>query len=435
MDGPSGGRSVGGRTAMAAAALTVLCVVALMLIAAAAPEGFRSAWGLNRTSADLYRSALGWFPDWRFTSEAAFVWAFRTVLLAAWTGWAAMLFAASTRPDHLEWAKPAAIAAVVFLVVVAPPIFSTDVFAYAGWSRQMWAQGLNPYLPGEALAPVAAAAGSRAWPSTVPYGPAWTLVARFLGALASSGGLFSEILVHKALAGAGLLASASAVGRMASAMRPGFGPVSWLAVGFCPLLLVEGPVSGHNDFVAIGLLAWAAALDVRGSSAWTAMLLGLAVAWKPTALGAVPLLLLSRWRTQGVQSATITLAICAAPFLLLSLPFGGIMPILASVAGRVGGAGQVALAPMRLVLLVTGLAWGTWIVLRAPRGSDTTWHDAWIPVSLGMSIGTSIVLFPWYFAWTVIPALARWEMRRFPAVSALCSLAVLAMWMYAATLR
>jgi hypothetical protein len=435
MDGRSGGRGAGGGAAIAAAALIVLGAVALVLIAAAAPEGFRSAWGLNRRSADLYRSALGWFPDWRFRSETFFVWSFRTTLLTAWAGWAAMLFAACARPDRLQWAKPAAIAAIVFLAVAAPPIFSTDVFAYAGWSRQMWSQGLNPYLPGEAIAPMASDAGSRTWPSTVPYGPLWTLVAWWLGAAASPGGMFAEILVHKALAAAGLLASAAAAARIAAAIRPGFGAVSWLAIGFCPLLLVEGPISGHNDFVAIGLLTWAAASGLSAPRSWPAVLLGLAVAWKPTALGAVPLLLLLRWRTEGLRAALTSLVLCAAPFLLLSIPFGGIMPILASVAGRVGGGGEMALAPLRIGLLIAGVAWGLWIVLRAAPVSGTTWHEAWIPVSLGIALGTSIVLFPWYFAWTLIPALVRWDIRRFPAVSALCSLALLSMWMYAATLR
>lgn len=433
MDGPSGGRTIGARATAAAAALTVLCVVALVLIAAAAPEGFRSAWGFSRASAGLHRSALGWFPDWRFASETAFVWSFRTTLLAAWAGWAAMLFAACTRPDRLGWAKPAAIAAIVFLVVGAPAIFSTDVFAYVSWSREMWAEGLNPYLTREVIAPAESPA-VQAWPSTVPYGPAWTLVARWLGALASPGGLFSEVLVHKALAGAGLLACAAAAARIVSAIRPGLGAVSWLAVGLCPLLLVEGPISGHNDFVAIGLLTWAAALGISAPRLWPALLLGLAVAWKPTAIGAVPLLLLSRWRIQGVQSALISLALCAAPFLVLSLPFGGIMPILSSVVVRVGGAGELTLLPVRIVLLMSGLVWGIWIVMRATPVSGTTWHEAWIPVSFGMTVGTSIVLFPWYFAWSVIPALTLWDMRRFPAVSAVCTLAILSMWLYAAAL-
>jgi hypothetical protein len=183
------------------------------------------------------------------------------------------------------------------------------------------------------------------------------------------------------------------------------------------------------------LLTWAAALGIRDQRWWPALVLGLAVAWKPTALGALPLLLLSRWRTDGVRAAALSLALCAAPFLLLSLPFGGVIPILTSIAGRVGGGGGMSLVPVRLALLMTGLAWGTWIVMRATPVSGTTWHEAWIPLSLGIALGTSIVLFPWYFAWTLIPVLTRWDLRRVPAISALCSMALLSMWMYAATLR
>ena len=429
------GRGFSGRAAIAAAALTVLCVVALMLIAAAAPEGFQSGLGFSRASAELYRSALGWIPDWRFTSEIAFVWAFRALLLGAWAGWAALLLAAIRRPDGLAWARPAAIGVIVFLTVAAPPIFSTDVFSYVAWSRMMWALDLNPYLSEAVTALSVSSDGSRQeWPRTVAYGPAWTLVVSGLGAAAAPAGLFAEVLVHKALAGAGLWATAAAAARIASSIRPGFGPVTWLAVGFCPLLLVEGPIGGHNDFVAIGLLTWAAALYISRGRPWTDAVLGLALAWKLTAIGVVPLLVLSRWRS-GTKAAAISLALCVAPFLLLSQPFGGIMPILQSVSERIGASSsEMTALPVRAGILIASLAWSVWIVLRAKPLPGAAWHEAWVPASLGIVLGTTPVLFPWYFAWTLIPVLTRWDMRHFGALTVVCTLAVLSMWLYAAEL-
>ena len=299
----------------------------------------------------------------------------------------------------------------------------------------MWVLDVNPYLSEAVGAPSASSDEAlRAWPSTVSYGPAWTLVVSGLGALAAPAGLFAEVLVHKALAGAGLLASAAAAARIASSVRPGFGPVTWLALGFCPLLLVEGPVSGHNDFVAIGLLTWAAALYVSRGSPWTDALLGLALAWKLTALGAVPLLVLSRWRT-GTREAAISLALCVAPFLLLSLPFGGIVPILHSVVERIGaGSSVMTLLPVRAGILIAGMAWSAWIVLRTRPSSGVAWHEAWVPASLAIVLGTTPVLFPWYFAWTLIPVLTRWDMRHFATLSVVTTLAVLSMWLYAAEL-
>ena len=53
---------------------------------------------------------------------------------------------------------------------------------------------------------------------------------------------------------------------------------------------------------------------------------------------------------------------------------------------------------------------------------------------LGIVLGTTPVLFPWYFAWTLIPVLTRWDMRHFAALTVVCTLAVLSMWLYAAEL-
>jgi len=441
MDTRSGGRLAGGRAAIGAAGLTVSCVVALVVIAAAAPAGFQSGWGFATASPELYRDTLGWFPGARFENAASFAWAFRSVLLLAWASWALMIAAAlggTALPTVRKSAFiPYAAAVVMALAVLAPPIFSTDAFAYTGWSRLMWAHGLNPYLHG---GPSLAAAGDPAahflgWPATLPYGPAWALAARAAGTIGNGiGGLFGELLVHKLLAAGGLLATAFGAARIAEAHRAGTGTLTWLAVAFNPLLLCEGPIAGHNDFVALALLTWAAAMMTAGRTATGDLLLGVAIAVKFTAIGALPLVLIQRWRQRGVRPAAIALVLCVTPLLILSAAFGGIGTVFASIAGRLNTGGTPALPALRAIILLAAVLWGLRLTWREPRGSAAAWLEGWIPVSLAFVMTTTNLLFPWYFAWPLVPALTQWNERHRIAVIGVSTVAILSMWFYAAAL-
>lgn len=426
---------------MGAAGLTVIAVVALVVVAAAAPAGFRSGWGFATASPGLYRDTLGWFPGMRFENAASFAWAFRSVLLLAWASWALMIAACLGGATLSNARKSAfvscATAIVIGLAVLAPPIFSTDTFAYTGWSRLMWAHGLNPYLHG---GPALAAAGDPAaqflgWPPTLPYGPAWALLARALGPIANGiGGLFGEVLVHKLLAAAGLLATAFGAARIAETCRAGTGTLTWLAVVFNPLLLCEGPIAGHNDFVALALLTWAAALMTASRTVAGDLLLGLAVAVKFTAIGALPLVMMQRWRQGGVRSAALTLALCITPTLVLSLAFGGIGTVVASIAGRLNAGGMPALPAVRAIILLAAMLWGLRMTWREPAGSALAWLEGWIPVSLAFVLTTTQITFPWYFAWPLVPALTQWNERHRVAVAAVSTVAVVSAWFYAAAL-
>jgi len=441
MDTRGGRRAAGGQSPMGAAALTVISVVALVLIAAAAPVGFRSGWGFAAASPGLYRDTLGWFPAMRFENAASFAWAFRSVLLLAWASWVLMI-AACLRSTSLPTVRKSALvfsgaAVVIALAMLAPPIFSTDAFAYTGWGRLMWAHGLNPYLHG---GPSLAATGDPAaqflgWPPTLPYGPAWALMARAFGPIGNGiGGLFGELLVHKLLAAAGLLATAFGAARIAETYRAGTGTLTWLAIVFNPLLLCEGPIAGHNDFVALALLTWAAALMTASRSAAGDLLLGVAVAVKLTAIGALPLVMIQRWRQGGVRAAALTLVLGVAPILVLSLAFGGIGTVFASIAGRLNAGGMPAAPVLRAIILLAALLWGLRLTWREPVGSASAWLEGWIPVSLAFVLTTTNMPFPWYFAWPLVPVLTQWNERHGIAVAATSTLAIVSAWFYATPL-
>ena len=131
-----------------------------------------------------------------------------------------------------------AIAALNAVVLLAPPLVSTDIFSYQAYARMGSLFGINPYLSGpHALGigdPVFPYIGSK-W-SNIPsvYGPVFTVFSYLLAPLA----IGASVLVYKSIAarleprdrGAGLQRRATArrqpgQGRRARRAQPAAGPL------------------------------------------------------------------------------------------------------------------------------------------------------------------------------------------------------------------
>ncbi len=145
------------------------------------------------------------------------------------------------------------IAALNAVVLLAPPLLSTDVFSYQAYAR-MWATyGANPYLHGPhliALDPVYPFIGAK-WvntPST--YGPVFTTISYFLGPVS----IAASALAYKAIAVLSSLATVALVWN--SARLRGVDPVKAAAlVGLNPLIVVYGVGGGHNDLLMLAGMA------------------------------------------------------------------------------------------------------------------------------------------------------------------------------------
>ncbi len=144
------------------------------------------------------------------------------------------------------------IAALHALMLLAPPLLSTDVFSYQAYAR-MWAEyGANPYLHGPhviALDPVYPFIGAK-WvntPST--YGPVFTTISYVLGPLS----IAASALAYKAIAA---LASLVTVALVWNAARlRGVDSVKAAAlVGLNPLIVVYGVGGGHNDLLMLAAM-------------------------------------------------------------------------------------------------------------------------------------------------------------------------------------
>ena len=153
------------------------------------------------------------------------------------------------------------IAALHALVLLAPPLVSTDVFSYQAYARMGSMYGANPYLHGPSaigLDPVYPFIGAK-WVSTpTVYGPVFTVLSYTLG----SASIAASALAYKAIAAVSSLAIVAIVWN--AARLRGVDPVKAAAlVGLNPLVVVYGVGGGHNDMLMLALAVAGIALALQ----------------------------------------------------------------------------------------------------------------------------------------------------------------------------
>jgi Glycosyltransferase family 87 len=305
------------------------------------------------------------------------------------------------------------IAAMYALVLLAPPLLSTDIFSYQFYGRMGSLYGANAYLAGPhalALDPLYPYIGAKWTYTPTVYGPLFTALSNVLAPLS----IASSVLAYKAIAACAGLGTVVLVWHCAR-LR-GVDPVKAVAlVGLNPLVVIYGVGGGHNDLLMMfgvmlgiymilanrersgsAMIVAAAAIKITagvmfafalasgggrrardhrrdvliGGAAAAALLGGLALEW----FGTGPLHLLST--IQNVQSKGDW----------HSIP-GFIGAELGRSPGRIVGVIlEVALVGACLRLLV-----------RVWRGT-LDWIDAGAWTALALLVTASSLL-PWYVAW------------------------------------
>jgi Glycosyltransferase family 87 len=144
------------------------------------------------------------------------------------------------------------IAALHALVLLAPPLFSTDIFSYGAYGRMGALYGANPYLFGPnaiALDPLYPFIGAQ-WVSTPSaYGPLFTALSYLLAPL----DIAANVLAYKAIAAISSLVIVVVVWN--AARLRGLDPVKAAAfVGLNPVIVVYGVGGGHNDLLMLAIL-------------------------------------------------------------------------------------------------------------------------------------------------------------------------------------
>jgi alpha-1,6-mannosyltransferase len=319
----------------------------------------------------------------------------------------------------------AAIAALNALLLLAPPLLSTDIFSYQLYGRMGTVYGANPYVIGPhaiLLDPLYPFVGYR-WVSTpTVYGPLFTLLSYPLAAMS----IAANALAYKAIAALSSLALVTIVWN--SARVRGLDPVKTAVfVGLNPLLLVFGVGGGHNDLLMLAALALGAHLLLRGRDRAGAGTIVAAAGVKLTAGLLLPFALADPSHSRAnsrreLLLGTVTAAVamgCATlalfgtgPLHLLSTiqkaqASGTCCSLPQSVAnglglGTIGGVTGLLLAGA--FLMAVG-----WLVRRVAQGRlDWLAGAGWAMVAL---LATATSLLPWYVAW-VLPFAALGADRR-----------------------
>jgi hypothetical protein len=318
------------------------------------------------------------------------------------------------------------IAALNVLVLLAPPLLSTDVFSYQAYARIGAVYGANPYLYGPhafALDPLFPYIGAK-W-SYIPsaYGPVFTTLSYLLAPLS----IAASALAYKSIAAIASLAIVALVWN-AAPLR-GLNPVKAVAlVGLNPLLILYGVGGGHNDLLM--LLATVAGIYafLIHRERLSGGLMMLAVGIKLTA-GLVAPFALAAGGSRGSPDRRRNFAIGAAvgAALVAGLGFAlfgaGPLHLLAtvektqsksdwlSIPGFIST--RLGLAPVGhiagYVLAVGFVGVCGWLLRRVWR-SEMDWIDAagWATVIM---LATASSLLPWYVAW-VLPLAALSADRR-----------------------
>ncbi len=318
------------------------------------------------------------------------------------------------------------IAAFHALILLAPPLLSTDVFSYQAYARMGQLYSANPYLHGPhviALDPLYPFIGAK-WVSTPSaYGPLFTGLSYVLAPLS----IAASALAYKAIAA---LASLITVALVFNGSRlRGVDPVKAAAlVGLNPLIVVYGVGGGHNDLLMLtGLVAGFYALlqhRERASGALIVFAAGIKLTaglFLPFALASGGGLGAPRRRRDillGASAAAVVVAtIGFAAFgsgplhLLATLQKTQAMGDWKSIPGFIStrlGLGTLGHAAGLCLGIIFAVVF-VWLVRRVWRG-EMDWIDGagWTAVAL---LVTASSLLPWYVAW-LMPLAALGTDRR-----------------------
>lgn len=330
---------------------------------------------------------------------------------------------AATRAERLSTrAVLGTVAALHALVLLAPPLFSTDVFSYQAYARMFTVYGANPYTHGPhaiALDPVYPFIGAK-W-VTIPtaYGPLFTALSALLAPLSIAAG----VLAYKGIAAMASLAIIALVWNTAR-MR-GLDPVKAVAlVGLNPLLVLYGVGGGHNDLLMLAAMLAGLSLLLQRRDRLGGAAIVVAAAVKLTGLLLGPFALAglgrhsARRRRELLLGAGVTsVGVAALTFALFgtgSLQLVGTLhtsqsegdwksiPGFISTRIGLGTLGHVT----GILLGVAFLAVCAWLLRRVWRG-ELDWIDGAGWATAAMLISASSLL-AWYAAWLLpLAAIAR----------------------------
>jgi len=325
-------------------------------------------------------------------------------------------------------------------MIVAPPLFSRDVFSYAA-QGEMSSFHISPYLYG----PFTLGAGANAWVNPVdplwgntpaPYGPLFLFLDGTIDKITGHRQLWTVVglrlleVVAVALIGYGVTLLAKGLGR-----DPG---EAFVLAAMNPLVLLTLIGGAHNDAIMTGFLVVGIALAVQRHPLWGLFFCSLATAIKaPAAIGlafvawtwAAPHAALRQRVRPFLIGGVIVMATLSVSSLLAGFGFGWVRNLLtngtvrswaapATAAGmaitntlHALGLHSLGLAPVlsvtRFLGLLTAVLVTLWLLWRS---EDRGWVRS-LGLSLILFVELGPVVQPWYLAWGLVLLAASYEGR------------------------
>jgi alpha-1,6-mannosyltransferase len=172
-------------------------------------------------------------------------------------------------------------------LLLAPPLFSPDVYAYTAIGAAMQ-HGVDPYLSGPGAAgDIAAVRGAEPFwrDSPSPYGPPFLALLSILSRLFRED-LLSVLIALRVLCVAATASLTFSVARLARRLGVDPARAVWLGV-LNPLVLVNAVSANHNDVLMLALVVPGLILASSHRPLWGAVLCGAAAGIKVTAVVAV----------------------------------------------------------------------------------------------------------------------------------------------------
>jgi len=301
------------------------------------------------------------------------------------------------------------------IVLLAPPLISTDIFSYQAYARMGALYGTNPYVHGPhaiALDPLFPYIGAK-W-SYIPsvYGPAFTTFSYLLAPLS----IAASVVAYKALA---VLASLAIVALVWNGARlRGVDQVRAVAlVGLNPLLVLYGVGGGHNDLLMLLAMVGAIYAILAYRDRLGGGLAVLAIGIKLTAGVMLPFAIAAGGPRRGRGRRDLMLGAGAVLGLIGSLSFilfgSRIVDVFATVQRSQGEGdwhsipGMIGITlgqPAAGRIVAYGLAGAfvgvsAWLLRRVWRG-QTDWINGAGWATVAMLLAASSLL-PWYVAWAL----------------------------------
>jgi alpha-1,6-mannosyltransferase len=262
-----------------------------------------------------------------------------------------------TPDDHRGWARLWGVFALwVTPLVVAPPLFSRDVYTY-GAEGVLVSRGINPYTHG-----LESVRGSTFYGladplwrhARAPYGPVFFDVARLNAHVSRS--VFATLEGYRLVALLGVVVMAVSVPVLARTL--GRDPAAAFALSALnPLVLLSLIGAMHNDALMVGLLVAAVALARRGHPVAGIVVCGLG------ALVKVP---------------------CFLGIVFIGWDWARPRASARRRAGYVAGSIGIGLVVMAVVSEVSGLGWN-WLWNLSDPGKVNSWLDPATAVGLAIS--------------------------------------------------